>query len=110
MLSAAHDREERRTFLQADLAVLDGISCVPFDAERMEEELRSYLSDWPSLAQQHPTQTRQILRKLLPRRIQAWREIHGNESRYYFKGDEASVGKFYSGLVRVKRFGVPTEF
>jgi hypothetical protein len=72
----------------------------------MEHELRSYLADWPSLAQQHPTQTRQILRKLLPSRIRVWREVVGEEKRYRYQG-EAAVGSFFSGLVGVKSFGVP---
>lgn len=106
LLSAIHDREERRTSLHAELAAIDGIPFVPFDADRVEEELRSYLADWPSLAQQHPAQTRQILRKLLPRRIRVWREVIGVEKHYRFEG-EAAIGKFFSGLVGVKRFGVP---
>jgi len=77
-----------------------------FDAVRIEDELRNYLLDWPSLAQRHPAQARQILRKLLPRRIQVWREVCGNEKRYRFEG-EAAVGRFFSALVGVKRSGVP---
>src|SRR5262249_52586587 len=78
-----------------------------FDAVRIEDELRNYLLDWPSLAQRHPAQARQILRKLLPRRIQVWREVCGNEKRYRFEG-EAAVGRFFSELVGVKRSGVPS--
>jgi len=106
LLSAVKDREERRTRLQAELAAFDGLTFTPFDAVHMEEELRSYLADWPSLAQRHHGQTRQILRKLLPSRIRVWREVAGKGKRYRFEG-EAAVGRFFSGLVRVKRFGVP---
>lgn len=106
LLSAVHDREGRRTRLHAELAALDGVPFAQLDATRMEEELRSYLTDWPSLAQHHHAQTRQILRKLLPRRIRVWREVVGAEKRYHFQG-EAAVGRFFSGLVGVKRFGVP---
>jgi hypothetical protein len=101
-----HDREERRTRLHAELAAPDGVPFAQFDALTMEHELRSYLLDWPSLAQLHHAQTRQILRKLLPSRIRVWREIVGVEKHYYFQG-EAAVGRFFSGLVGVKRFGVP---
>ena len=106
LLSAVHDREERRTRLQRELVTLDGLTFTQFDAVHVEEELRSYLADWPSLAQRHPAQTRQVFRKLLPNRIRVWREVRGDEKRYHFQG-EASVGRFFSGLARVKRFGVP---
>ena len=94
------------TRLHAELATLDGIPFAQFDAVRMEEELRSYLADWPSLAQRHPAQTRQLLRKLLPSRIRVWREVRGDEKHYHVQG-EAAVGRFFRGLVGVKRFGVP---
>jgi len=50
LLSAFHDREERRTRLNTELAALDGVPFSHFDAVMMEHELRSYLVDWPSLA------------------------------------------------------------
>ncbi|MDE3043158.1 MAG: zinc ribbon domain-containing protein [Nitrospirota bacterium] len=106
LLVAVQDREERRTRLHAELATLDGVPFTHFDAMRVEEELRSYLADWPSLAQRHYAQTRQILRKLLPSRIRVWREVVGEEKRYHFQG-EAAVGRFFSELVEVKSFGVP---
>ena len=106
LLSAFHDREERRIRLNTELAALDGVPFSHSDAVTMEHELRSYLVDWPSLAQRHRAQTRQILRKLLPRRIRVWREVVGAEKRYHFQ-DEAAVCSFFSGLVGVKRFGVP---
>jgi Recombinase zinc beta ribbon domain len=108
LLSAVHDREERRTRLHAQLATLDGVPFARFDAVTMKQELRSYLADWPSLAQRHHAQTRQILRKLLPSRIRVWREVVGTDKRYYFQG-EAAVGRFFSGLVGVKRSGVPNR-
>jgi len=106
LLSAFHDREERRTRLHAELAALDGVPFSHFDAVMMEHELRSYLVDWPSLAQRHRAQTRQILRKLLLRRIRVWREGVGVEKRYHFQ-DEAAVGRLFNGLVGVKSLGVP---
>ena len=106
LLSAVYDREDRRTRLHAELAALDGIPCARFDVATMEHELRSYLDDWPALAPRHYAQTRQILRKLLPSRIRVWREVVSDEKRYHFQG-EAAVGKFFNGLVGVKRFGVP---
>ena len=54
--------------------MLDSLTMTPFEPEKIEHELRGYLTNWPSLAQAHPAQTRQILRKLLPNRIQVWRE------------------------------------
>ena len=106
LLSAVHEREERRTRLHAELAALDGIPFARFDAATMEHELRSYLEDWPSLAHRHHAQTRQILRKLLPSRIRVWREVVGEEKHYRYQG-VAAVGRFFSGLGRVKKFGVP---
>jgi len=88
------------------LWVSDGHTLAQFDAARVEDELRSYLTDWSGLAQRHPAQTRQVLRKLLPNRIRVWREVHGEEKRYHFEGD-AAVGRFFSGLARVKNLGVP---
>ena len=81
--------------LQTELVTLDGLTFTQFDAVRVEEELRSYLTDWPSLAQRHPVQTRQMLRKLLPNRILVWREVRGDEKRYHFQG-EAAVSRFFS--------------
>ena len=106
LLSAVHDREERLTRLHMELAALDGAPFAHFDSDRVEEELRAYLADWPSLADRHHAQTRQILRKLLPSRIRVWREVVGEEKCYHFQG-EAAVGRFFSGLGRVKKFGVP---
>ena len=106
LLLAVHDREERRTQLHAELVALKGIPFTHFDAAMMEHELRSYLEDWPVLASRHYAQTRQILRKLLHRRVRVWREVVSDEKRYYFQG-EAAVGKFFNELVGVKRFGVP---
>ena len=77
LLSAVHDREEPRTRLQAELATLNGVPFAQFDAVTVEHELRSYLVDWPTLAQRHHAQTRQILRKLLPTRARC----HGQEKR-----------------------------
>jgi hypothetical protein len=85
---------------------MDTIACEQFDVGKIEQELQSYLAHWLSLAQRHPAQTRQILRKLLTRRIRVWREMHGEEKAYHYEG-EAAVGRFFSGLVGVKRFGVP---
>ena len=72
----------------------------------MEDELRSYLADWTGLAQRHPAQTRQVLRKLLHNRIRVWREVRGEEKRYHFEG-EAAVDRFFSGLAKVTNPGVP---
>jgi site-specific DNA recombinase len=106
LLSAVQDRENRRTRLQAKLAALDGTTLNTFDPEAVERELRGYLVDWSGLAQRHPAQTRQVIRKLLPHRIRVWREVHGDEKCYRFEG-EAVVGRFFSGLLGVKRCGVP---
>ena len=57
LLSAVHDREGRRSRLHGEQAALDGVSFAQFDANRVEQELRTYLTEWPSLAQQHHAQT-----------------------------------------------------
>jgi len=106
LLSAMQSREDRRTRLQAELATLEGLTAEPVNLKTIEHELHTYLGDWLSLAPQHPAQTRQILRKLLPNRIRVWREVHGEEKRYHFEG-EAAVGRFFKELVKVKRSGVP---
>lgn len=77
-----------------------------FDPVRVEEELRGYLKDWSGLAQRHPAQARQILRKLLPNRIRVWREVHNGEKRYFFEG-EAAVGNLFKGIANIERSGVP---
>ena len=59
--------------------MLDSLTMTPFDPAQVEHELHGYLTNWPSLAQAHPAQTRQILRKLLPSRIRVWREVRGGE-------------------------------
>jgi len=106
LLSAVHEREERRTKIREELGRLNAFTLTPFDPVRIEEELRSYLTEWCSLANRHRAQTRQILRKLLPHRIRVWRELHGDEKRYLFEG-QVAIGRFFSGLVGVKRSGVP---
>jgi len=73
------------------LATLDGLATAPFDAVRVEQELQGYLKDWSGLAQRHPAQTRQILRKLLSNRIRVWREVREGEKVYRFKGEAAVV-------------------
>ena len=102
-VSAIHERERRRERLRTELAAIDGITHGRFDAAGIEEELRAYLADWTSLARRHYAQTRQLLRKLLTIRIRVWQE---GEKCYRYEG-EAAVGRFFSGLVEVKRFGVP---
>ncbi|HRI38202.1 MAG TPA: hypothetical protein PLO50_06580, partial [Nitrospira sp.] len=87
-------------------AILDGLATTPFDPVRVEEELRGYLKDWSGLAQRHPAQTRQILRKLLPNRIRVWRELSNGEKVYRFEGD-AAIGKLFNGVVHIERSGVP---
>lgn len=106
LLSAVQDREERRIRIKAELAALDGVPFSQFDEARVRQELEIYLTHWPSFAQRHHAQTRQMLRKLLPSRIRVWREVFGPEKRYCFQG-EAAIGRIFSGLVEVKRFGVP---
>ena len=69
LLSEIRKYEDQRTRLCTELTMLDSRSNTPFDPALIEEELWSYLADWPSLAQAHLAQTRQILRKLLPGRI-----------------------------------------
>lgn len=106
LLSAIRTHEDQRTRLCTELAMLDSLTMTPFDPVAVEHELRSYLKDWPSLAQAHPAQARQILRKILPSRIRVWREVRGGEKVYHFQG-EAAVGKLFNGLVNVERSGVP---
>ena len=86
--------------------MLDSLTMTPFNPAQVEHELRGYLANWPSLAQAHPAQTRQILRKLLPSRILVWREMRGDEKSYHFHG-EAAVGRSFNSLVSVEKSGVP---
>ena len=69
LLSEIRKQEDQRTHLCTELALLDSLTMTQFDPAQVEQELRGYLTNWPSLAQAHPAQTRQILRKLLPSRI-----------------------------------------
>jgi hypothetical protein len=108
LLALIRKHEDRRTLLQAELATLNGLIVAPFNPARVEHELRSYLKDWSGLAQAHPAQTRQILRKLLPNRIRVWREVRGREKYYCFEG-EAAVGNFFNGLANIERSGVPNR-
>lgn len=106
LLDGIKKHEDQRLRLCTELAMLDGLTNTPFDPARVEHELRSYLTDWPSLAQAHPAQARQILRKLLPNRMRVWREVRDGEKVYHFAG-EAAVGRLFNGLVNIERFGVP---
>ena len=88
--------------------MLDGLAKNAFNPVRIEEELWSYLKNWPSLAQANPAQARQILRKLLPSRIRIWREVRGGERSYHFEG-ETAVGKLFNGIVNIEKSGVPNR-
>lgn len=85
LLGVVQERGSRQTEVQAELAFLNGITVTPFNAEEAEHELRGYLKDWSGLAQRHPAQARQIVRKFLPdkQRIRAWHEGNGH---YRFTG------------------------
>ena len=106
LLEGIKKHEDQRTRLCTELTMLDSLSMTPFDPARVEHELRGYLADWPSLAQAHPAQTRQILRKLLPSRIRVWRVLRGSQKSYHFEG-EAALGKLFNGLINIERSGVP---
>ena|SRR5215472_7346332 len=86
--------------------MLDSLNITPFDPVAVEQKLHGYLKNWPSLAQAHPAQTRQILRKLLPNRIRVWRQVRGREKSYHFEG-QAAVGRLFNGLVNIESVGVP---
>jgi hypothetical protein len=105
LIAAIQERENSRTQVQAELALLNGVMLTPFDAERTEAELRHYLADFSGLAQRHPAQTRQIVRKLLPekQRIRLWHDGHG---RYRFTG-EAALGRLFKGFAVGTYPGVP---
>lgn len=105
LLGAVQEREARQTEVQAELAILNGGTVAPFDAERAEEELRGYLKDWSGLAQRHPAQARQIVRKLLPEK-QRITIRHEGRGRYSFTG-VAMPGRVFKGLIVGKYFGVP---
>jgi hypothetical protein len=77
-----------------------------FDPEATRKELQTYLDYWSSPAKRYPAQTRQILRKLLPRHIRVWRQMCGKEPPYHYEA-EAAVGRLFRGIVSEKRFGVP---
>ena len=107
LLEGIKKHEDQRTRLCTELTMLDSLSMTPpFDPARVEHELRGYLADWPSLAQAHPAQRRQILRKLLPSRIRVWRVLRGSQKSYHFEG-EAALGKLFNGLINIERSGVP---
>lgn len=106
LLALIRKQEERRTLLEAELATLDGLIAAPFNPARIEHELRTYLKEWSGLAQRHPAQARQILRKLLPSRIRVWREVREGEKVYLFEG-EAALGNFFNGIAHVEKIGVP---
>jgi len=58
LLTEAQERAHQRTRVQAELALLDGLPFMQLNAKRLEEELLSYLVDWPTLTQRHPAQMR----------------------------------------------------
>ena len=78
--------------LQTELVTLDGLTFTQFDAVRVEEELRSYLTDWPSLAQRHPVQTRQMLRKSSPTAFWSGARFEATRSATTSKVRQRSVG------------------
>jgi hypothetical protein len=109
LLSAVHDREERRTRLHAELATIEGVSFAHIDAVTIEQELRSYLMDWLSLAQQHPAQTRQILRKILPTASECGERSLARRSATTFKATPQSAG-YSADSLRSKGLVSPTGF
>jgi hypothetical protein len=99
IVSAMQERESRKATLQTQLAMLDGTQADRFDPKQAEQEIRQYLDDWTGLARRHPAQTRQILRKLLVKRIRLSRGVDG---RCHFEG-EAAIGKVINGLAGMHR-------
>jgi hypothetical protein len=51
LLAAVKDREGRRSHLLAELASIEAAGLAEFDPAAIEQELRSYLADWPRVAQ-----------------------------------------------------------
>jgi hypothetical protein len=88
--------------------MLDGIPAIPFDVPRWNKNYESYLADWPPLRDSIPHKPDRYFATFCYANSSLEQGRGGREKHYQFEG-EAAVGRFFSGLARVKRFGVPNR-
>ena len=92
------DRERRRTALQDELATpIANAPVVKVDLPQIQGELCKRLDDWPGLLTRQVAQARQILNKLLIRRLRFTRKEDANGRHYEFPG-QGMLGRLLDGI------------
>jgi hypothetical protein len=105
---ALHEREQRRSQIRSELALLDRAEELgSFDVRHIERELRARLADWRELLHRQVPIARQVVTQLLDGRIVC--TPHRDERLYEFAGrvkfDQLLSGiVFTQGVVPVRRF------
>jgi hypothetical protein len=107
LLATVKAKEARRTQITEALARLDArVHVAQVDLKVIGRDIQARLDDWRGLLTRHPTQARQILRKLLETPL-VCDPIPGERRACRFKG-EATIAKLVSGLVGVGETGQQT--
>jgi hypothetical protein len=97
---AIRTRERERQEIQAQLEHVDGLSRVGAgeDTGALRRTLSGRLTDWQGLLERQPVQARQILRKLVPGRLEFMPGEDATGPFYTIRG-QASYGRLLAGIV-----------
>src|SRR5262249_53610712 len=81
---------------------LDGLSRAAgtWDQIALRQEFTALLTEWQTLLQGEPVQARQILRKLIVRRLRMVPDVRP-DGRFYQWSGQASYGRLLAGLIGV---------
>ena len=92
-------REGERKHIQGELAALDIVPSLDvLDRARVRSELEALFDDWRDLLAQHVVKSRQILRKLLTKRIQFVPETRDGVRGYRLEA-EGTVRPLFAEVV-----------
>lgn len=108
ILDAVKARENRRRDLKAQLEHLDGLqhANVPRSPAEIMRKISRRLTEWSGLLGRQPAQARQLLKKLLTRRLVLNPKITP-DGRYYEVVGQASYGRLLTDLVPVAGMVAP---
>lgn len=106
-LNARRERAER---LRKQIAALEGGARSSHGgSHQLEDELRSYLTDWRGLLRGQAVQARQMIRKVLEGRLILMPEADEDGRRYRFSG-HAGIERLILGMPSAKKVVTPGSF
>src|SRR5262249_19516712 len=107
LIAGIQAREQRRRTLQQELAGLQALKpLTSTDLGHLQREVEVRVADWRGLLTRQGAPSRQILQKLLLRRVVFRRREDGT---YEFSG-QATLGKLLAGIVCTKAGVAPMGF